>query len=187
MLERIFPENISAYFLAYYVFTIDVGRMLRKGARPCFLLPREILALCQGGMSGLIVLRRASLWNQKWVMLCFSGAWGLMHHWIHQVCTVIMIYSITSPWKPMYSFAVCVIYKGNRILVSHIDLADKSYFFWISSQFCCGLAYVFPDHNTRHYLSDAWCMRRLISGGCPVIKGNKWSSTKWIHVDEYKL
>lgn len=23
------------------------------------------------------------------------------------------------------------------------------------------------------------------SGGCPVIKGNKWSSTKWFHVHEY--
>ncbi|KAL8198028.1 hypothetical protein R6Q57_029917 [Mikania cordata] len=26
-----------------------------------------------------------------------------------------------------------------------------------------------------------------LHGGCPVIKGNKWSSTKWIHVDEYKF
>ncbi|XP_024974045.1 probable prolyl 4-hydroxylase 10 [Cynara cardunculus var. scolymus] len=26
-----------------------------------------------------------------------------------------------------------------------------------------------------------------LHGGCPVIKGNKWSSTKWIHVDEYKV
>lgn len=26
-----------------------------------------------------------------------------------------------------------------------------------------------------------------LHGGCPVIKGNKWSSTKWMHVDEYKL
>ncbi|KAM0055155.1 putative procollagen-proline 4-dioxygenase [Helianthus debilis subsp. tardiflorus] len=24
-------------------------------------------------------------------------------------------------------------------------------------------------------------------GGCPVIKGNKWSSTKWIHVEEFKV
>lgn len=26
-----------------------------------------------------------------------------------------------------------------------------------------------------------------VHGGCPVIKGNKWSSTKWMHVDEYKV
>ncbi|RWR92379.1 putative prolyl 4-hydroxylase 3 isoform X2 [Cinnamomum micranthum f. kanehirae] len=26
-----------------------------------------------------------------------------------------------------------------------------------------------------------------LHGGCPVIKGNKWSSTKWMHVDEYKF
>ncbi|BAF10504.1 Os02g0827100, partial [Oryza sativa Japonica Group] len=25
-----------------------------------------------------------------------------------------------------------------------------------------------------------------LHGGCPVIKGNKWSSTKWMHVREYK-
>ncbi|OVA15945.1 Oxoglutarate/iron-dependent dioxygenase [Macleaya cordata] len=26
-----------------------------------------------------------------------------------------------------------------------------------------------------------------LHGGCPVIRGNKWSSTKWIHVNEYKV
>ncbi|KAE8010681.1 hypothetical protein FH972_007028 [Carpinus fangiana] len=26
-----------------------------------------------------------------------------------------------------------------------------------------------------------------LHGGCPVIKGNKWSATKWIHVNEYKV
>ncbi|ONK64023.1 uncharacterized protein A4U43_C07F21310 [Asparagus officinalis] len=26
-----------------------------------------------------------------------------------------------------------------------------------------------------------------LHGGCPVIKGNKWSSTKWMHVNEYKV
>ncbi|XP_057500168.1 probable prolyl 4-hydroxylase 10 [Actinidia eriantha] len=26
-----------------------------------------------------------------------------------------------------------------------------------------------------------------LHGGCPVIKGNKWSSTKWMRVDEYKV
>ncbi|KAH9662543.1 putative prolyl 4-hydroxylase 10 [Citrus sinensis] len=26
-----------------------------------------------------------------------------------------------------------------------------------------------------------------LHGGCPVIKGNKWSSTKWIRVNEYKV
>lgn len=26
-----------------------------------------------------------------------------------------------------------------------------------------------------------------LHGGCPVIEGNKWSSTKWMHVDEYQI
>jgi hypothetical protein len=26
----------------------------------------------------------------------------------------------------------------------------------------------------------------VLAGGCPVIKGNKWSSTKWMHIHEYK-
>ncbi|XP_047336359.1 probable prolyl 4-hydroxylase 10 [Impatiens glandulifera] len=26
-----------------------------------------------------------------------------------------------------------------------------------------------------------------LHGGCPVIKGNKWSSTKWMHVEEFKV
>ncbi|XP_077231250.1 putative prolyl 4-hydroxylase 3 [Tasmannia lanceolata] len=26
-----------------------------------------------------------------------------------------------------------------------------------------------------------------LHGGCPVISGNKWSSTKWLHVNEYKV
>jgi len=27
----------------------------------------------------------------------------------------------------------------------------------------------------------------LLSGGCPVIVGNKWSATKWMHLEEYKV
>ncbi|KAK3016575.1 hypothetical protein RJ639_005848 [Escallonia herrerae] len=34
---------------------------------------------------------------------------------------------------------------------------------------------------------DATLDPSSLHGGCPVIKGNKWSSTKWLHVDEYKL
>nr|XP_043606378.1 probable prolyl 4-hydroxylase 10 [Erigeron canadensis] len=34
---------------------------------------------------------------------------------------------------------------------------------------------------------DASLDSSSLHGGCPVIKGNKWSSTKWIHVDEYKV
>ncbi|XP_028766385.1 probable prolyl 4-hydroxylase 3 [Neltuma alba] len=26
-----------------------------------------------------------------------------------------------------------------------------------------------------------------LHGGCPVIRGNKWSSTKWMHLEEYKV
>ncbi|AES95207.1 putative procollagen-proline dioxygenase [Medicago truncatula] len=33
---------------------------------------------------------------------------------------------------------------------------------------------------------DATLDASSLHGGCPVIKGNKWSSTKWIRVNEYK-
>lgn len=41
--------------------------------------------------------------------------------------------------------------------------------------------------NTLH--SVVWLLIYvfLILGGCPVIRGNKWSSTKWMHVGEYKI
>nr|GMD22893.1 probable prolyl 4-hydroxylase 3 [Ipomoea batatas] len=34
---------------------------------------------------------------------------------------------------------------------------------------------------------DATLDPSSLHGGCPVIRGNKWSSTKWMHVGEYKL
>lgn len=34
--------------------------------------------------------------------------------------------------------------------------------------------------------ADATLDPSSLHGGCPVIKGNKWSSTKWMHVEEYK-
>ncbi|KAK8945642.1 hypothetical protein KSP40_PGU000405 [Platanthera guangdongensis] len=34
---------------------------------------------------------------------------------------------------------------------------------------------------------DATLDPTSLHGGCPVIKGNKWSSTKWMHVNEYKV
>ncbi|XP_021756562.1 probable prolyl 4-hydroxylase 3 [Chenopodium quinoa] len=34
---------------------------------------------------------------------------------------------------------------------------------------------------------DATLDSSSLHGGCPVIKGNKWSSTKWMHVEEYKI
>ncbi|KAI3460431.1 hypothetical protein Pfo_017094 [Paulownia fortunei] len=34
---------------------------------------------------------------------------------------------------------------------------------------------------------DATLDPTSLHGGCPVIKGNKWSSTKWLHVGEYKV
>ncbi|KAK3224406.1 hypothetical protein Dsin_011431 [Dipteronia sinensis] len=34
---------------------------------------------------------------------------------------------------------------------------------------------------------DATLDSSSLHGGCPVIKGNKWSSTKWIRVNEYKI
>ncbi|XP_010266054.1 PREDICTED: probable prolyl 4-hydroxylase 3 [Nelumbo nucifera] len=34
---------------------------------------------------------------------------------------------------------------------------------------------------------DATLDPSSLHGGCPVIKGNKWSSTKWMHINEYKV
>ncbi|XP_071703470.1 probable prolyl 4-hydroxylase 3 [Rutidosis leptorrhynchoides] len=34
---------------------------------------------------------------------------------------------------------------------------------------------------------DATLDPSSLHGGCPVIKGHKWSSTKWMHVEEYKV
>ncbi|MBA0595944.1 hypothetical protein Gorai_012793, partial [Gossypium raimondii] len=33
---------------------------------------------------------------------------------------------------------------------------------------------------------DATLDPSSLHGGCPVIMGNKWSSTKWMHLEEYK-
>ncbi|XP_042504467.1 probable prolyl 4-hydroxylase 3 isoform X1 [Macadamia integrifolia] len=34
---------------------------------------------------------------------------------------------------------------------------------------------------------DATLDPSSLHGGCPVIRGNKWSSTKWLHINEYKV
>ncbi|KAM5565212.1 putative prolyl 4-hydroxylase 3 [Rosa sericea] len=34
---------------------------------------------------------------------------------------------------------------------------------------------------------DASLDASSLHGGCPVIRGNKWSSTKWMHLEEYKV
>ncbi|XP_039020380.1 probable prolyl 4-hydroxylase 10 [Hibiscus syriacus] len=34
---------------------------------------------------------------------------------------------------------------------------------------------------------DATLDPSSLHGGCPVIRGNKWSSTKWMRVQEYKI
>ncbi|KAF5454617.1 hypothetical protein F2P56_024268 [Juglans regia] len=34
---------------------------------------------------------------------------------------------------------------------------------------------------------DATLDPSSLHGGCPVIKGNKWSATKWLHINEYKI
>ncbi|KAJ7957916.1 Prolyl 4-hydroxylase alpha-like protein [Quillaja saponaria] len=36
-------------------------------------------------------------------------------------------------------------------------------------------------------MPDATLDPSSLHGGCPVIRGNKWSSTKWMHLDEYKV
>jgi hypothetical protein len=48
--------------------------------------------------------------------------------------------------------------------------------------------FVLPDASMGfHSREDKLTKKNLgISGGCPVIKGNKWSSTKWIRVSEYR-
>ncbi|KAH8939417.1 hypothetical protein BDL97_15G036000 [Sphagnum fallax] len=34
---------------------------------------------------------------------------------------------------------------------------------------------------------DATLDTTSLHGGCPVVKGNKWSATKWLHVDQYSV
>ncbi|XP_057533298.1 probable prolyl 4-hydroxylase 3 [Amaranthus tricolor] len=34
---------------------------------------------------------------------------------------------------------------------------------------------------------DATLDPASLHGGCPVIKGNKWSSTKWMHIEEFRI
>jgi hypothetical protein len=31
------------------------------------------------------------------------------------------------------------------------------------------------------------CGMWILAGGCPVVKGNKWSATKWLHVEKYSV
>jgi hypothetical protein len=51
--------------------------------------------------------------------------------------------------------------------------------------------------SVRPHMGDAllfWSMKpdatldaSSLHGGCPVVKGNKWSATKWLHVDQYSV
>jgi prolyl 4-hydroxylase len=51
--------------------------------------------------------------------------------------------------------------------------------------------------SVRPHMGDAllfWSMKpdatldaSSLHGGCPVVKGNKWSATKWLHVEKYSV
>ncbi|RRT67113.1 hypothetical protein B296_00039583, partial [Ensete ventricosum] len=45
-----------------------------------------------------------------------------------------------------------------------------------------------PDLRSRLSVHESYVQNviTLIAGGCPVIKGNKWSSTKWMRMHEYR-
>lgn len=86
---ELLPLVFSEYIILCFSLT-NTDQMLKKVVRLFFLRPREILAPLQDGMRCQHVQRGDSLWNQKWVMHCFSGAWGRMPLWIHQVYTVNM-------------------------------------------------------------------------------------------------
>lgn len=60
--------NVEFLFLNY------AAQMLRREARQFFLLLKAISVQCLGGISFLIVRRKDSPSNQKWVMHYFSGA-----------------------------------------------------------------------------------------------------------------
>lgn len=66
-------------------------QMLKKEVRLFFQQQRETSVLVLGGMSCQNVPKGASLSNQRWAMLCFSGACGLMLLWIRQVCMVLLV------------------------------------------------------------------------------------------------
>jgi len=67
--EYVYEVDIGVYFLYFD----DTVQMLKKGVRQCFHLSREILALCLGGMSFLIVEKKDFQLSQRWVMHYFSG------------------------------------------------------------------------------------------------------------------
>ncbi|CDY29362.1 hypothetical protein HID58_022004 [Brassica napus] len=64
---------------------------------------------------------------------------------------------------------------------------------WYNELSACGK----KGLSVKPRMGDAllfWSMRpdatldpSSLHGGCPVIRGNKWSSTKWMHVGEYKI
>lgn len=70
---------------------------------------------------------------------------------------------------------------------------DSSSFSWYNELSECGK----KGLSVKPRMGDAllfWSMRpdatldpSSLHGGCPVIRGNKWSSTKWMHVYEYKV
>lgn len=70
--------QIVFFFHLFYFMGIDAGQMLKKGVRQYFLQRGEISVPCHGGTSYLIVVNGVLQWNRKWVMHCYSGAWGLM-------------------------------------------------------------------------------------------------------------
>lgn len=78
-------------------------QMLKKGVRLFSQQQRETSVLFLGGMSCQNVPKRASLSNQRWATLCFSGACGLMLLWIHRVCMVLLFLlnlPLLTPFKP---------------------------------------------------------------------------------------
>lgn len=62
----------------------------------------------------------------------------------------------------------------------NVSYHQKIEFVWASSYFV-----VIWQYLTFEYLIVT--SYTLMPGGCPVIRGNKWSSTKWMRVGEYSV
>lgn len=74
----LFFFSFLSFFPISQIFAINSGQMLKKVVRQCFLLPKGMSALCGGGMNYLNVVNRDLLWNLKWGMHYYFGAWDLM-------------------------------------------------------------------------------------------------------------
>lgn len=150
------------------IFSLGTDQMLKKGVRLFSLMQMWTAVLYHGIMSFQNVPEEVSLSNQRWEMRFFSIAWNQMPLWTHWVYMVSPIFG--NIWRILdLSFVR---------FCSFVPLSFWEFIFVIFN-WCCPWSYLY-------YIIKFYLYHIVLAGGCPVIKGNKWSSTKWMHIHEYK-